>query len=328
MTGPTVAERGWLVALAGTAAIPLATLGGSSCIIPDKGIVLSANCGARWCATAEFAEALAEEDDEIIQVQQAQPDGTTGWVTACICMNPADDLVLQSGAPQLQYELLRNQVLDSARQACLDAAIANGLEPDPPYPFDEQLEPSCYEAVTSIFRDGCCALLDTECGGVSSCLADPTGTGGGPGDAEGSTTDPGPDSADTTGADSSTGQMSSLEPFYAEVSCVERTCRIGQPLIDAMLSAPEAVLAEGTSLRFVREGDAVQGLVVEGVGRDTLAARLGLRDGDVLLDVEGLPLTTEAELLEVVTLAYEAEALSVRVRRDHAMISWRLVRQR
>src|SRR5690606_40523158 len=69
-------------------------------------------------------------------------------------------------------------------------------------------------------------------------------------------------------------------------------------------------------------------LVVEGVGRDTLAARLGLRDGDVLLEVDGMPLTSEAELLEVVTLAYEAEALSVRVRRDDRVLTWASHRDR
>ncbi|MCX4241344.1 hypothetical protein [Paraliomyxa miuraensis] len=301
----------------------VASLLGSSCIIPDEGIVGSVYCGARWCATAEFAEAL--QNDSIVQVQETQSDGTTGWVTRCICMTPAEDAVLQTGAPQLQYELLRAQIIDATRQACLDVAIANGLEPDPPYPFDEWLEPSCYEAVTTVFHDGCCSLLSTECGGQSACHDD--ATAGEPSTGGGVTT--APDTADTTAAaDSSTGDMSSLEPFYAEVSCSGTTCRIGQPLIDAMLSSPEAVLAEGTSLSFFPTGGPPLGLRLHGVEPDNLAGRLGFHDGDLVLRVAHLPLTTEAELLDALALAQDLDDLTLLVLRDGTTHERRFLRQR
>jgi hypothetical protein len=306
MSGLDVNElRGW--AIGGLAvSLGLCMVSGTSCVIPDHGIVALVDCGARWCATAEFAEALTESGD-VVQVQEPQADGSSGWVTACVCMPPADDAVLLAGAPQIQYELLRNQILDAARQACLDAAITNGYDPDPPYPFDEQLEPSCYEAVTTIARDGCCKMLNADCGTSNSCDPDPDATDGGA-----STTADAPDSADST-----TGAMSSLAPFYAEISCTADTCRIGQPLLDAIVAAPELFLAEGTSLRFASTaaGQPV-GLELQGVAPDTLAGHLGLRDHDVLLRVDDLPLTTELELLAAATHAQAAEHLTVLVRRD------------
>lgn len=317
MTAPMVTEHKSFVVLAVTTAAILAGSSGTSCIIPDHGIVALVDCGASWCATAELAEAL-DLFDNVVQVQEPQPDGTSGWVTACVCMTPADDLILRAGDPPLQYELLRNQIIDAARQACLDTAIASGLDPDPPYPLDEQLDPSCYEAVTEIFRDGCCKRLNSECGTNNSCDADLDPTDG-EAPAINETFTSGIDSADTTAApDSSSGDMSSLEPYYVEISCTADTCRIGQPLIDAVLAAPELLLAEGTSLRFVGaegQGRAI-GLELQGVAPDTLAGHLGLRDGDVLLRVGELPLTTEAEVLEAASFVQGAEEITVLVRRD------------
>ena len=316
MTGPMADETPRWSAAGVTLMFGLLTVSSISCIIPDHGIVALVDCGARWCATAELAEALADNGD-IIQVQVPQPDGTTGWVTECVCMTPADDLVVLAGDPPVQYDILRTQVINATRQACLDAAIDNGFDPDPPHPLDEQLEPSCYEAVTAIFRDGCCKMLNADCGTNDSCDGDPTD-----GDPATTTTDA-PDSADTTASDASTGEMSSLEPFYAEITCTADTCRIGQPLIDAILAAPELLLAEGTSLRF-----ASRGLELQGVASDTLAGHLGLRDRDVLLRVDGLPLTTEAELLAAATHAQSADRLTVLVLRAGTTHERHLLRAR
>jgi hypothetical protein len=57
------------------------------------------------------------EGSGVVQVQEPQPDGTSGWVTACVCMTPADDLILRAGEPPLQHELLRTQVVDAARHS-------------------------------------------------------------------------------------------------------------------------------------------------------------------------------------------------------------------
>jgi hypothetical protein len=321
MIDPTKAEHPLLLPALASSFL-LVTLSGSSCIIPDHGIVALVDCGARWCATADFAEALNEVGD-IFPIQEPQPDGTSDWVTECICMTPADDQVLQAGAPFMQYELLRNQVLDAARQACLDAAIANDLDPDPPFPLDDLLDPSCYEAVTTVFRDGCCKRLNTECGGINTCDADPDPTEGDP-PATTSLTSPTSDSADST-----TGEMSSLEPFYAEISCTADTCRIGQPLIDAILAAPEILLAEGTSLRFASStAGRPLGLELLDVAPDTLAGHLGLRDHDILLRIADLPLTTQAELFEAATFAQSADHLTVLIHRNGTTLARHFVRTR
>jgi hypothetical protein len=316
MTAPMEAERPLLLPALASAFL-LVTLSSSSCIIPDHGIVALVDCGARWCATAELAEALGEQN-AIVQIQEPQPDGTSDWVTECVCMTPADDQVLQAGAPFMQYELLRNQVLDAARQACLDAAIANQLDPDPPFPLDDLLEPSCYEAVTTVFRDGCCKRLNTECGGVNSCDADLDPTEGDP-----------PATTTSDSADSTTGEMSSLEPFYAEITCAADTCLIGQPLIDAIVAAPELLLAEGTSLRFASTAAGRPlGLELLDVAPDTLAGQLGLREHDILLRVGDLPLSTQAELFEAATFAQAAEEITVLVQRNGAMHLRHFVRAR
>jgi hypothetical protein len=317
MTVPTMTERGCLVVLAITTVAILGSLSGTSCIIPDHGIVALVDCGAKWCATAELAEALGPNEN-IVQVQEPQPDGSSNWVTECICMTPADDQVLQAGAPFMQYELLRNQILDAARQACLDAAIASDFDPDPPFPLDDLLEPSCYEAVTTVFRDGCCKRLNTECGGVNSCDADLDPTEGDP-----------PATTTSDSADSTTGEMSSLEPFYAEISCTADTCRVGQSLIDAILAAPELLLAEGTSLRFASTAAGRPlGLELRDVAPDTLAGRLGLREHDILLRVGDLPLTSQVELLEAAAFAQAAEQLTVLVQRNGATHVRHFVRAR
>lgn len=316
MTDLMASRRGsFLVATLALAAVGATS--GTSCIIPDRGIVALVDCGVRWCSTAVAAEALNQAGGAT-QIQAPQPGGTTDWVTGCVCMTPAEDLVLRDQAPLMQYDLLRNQILDAARQACIDQAIANGLEPDPLPPEDAALDPSCTEAVTTIFRDGCCSMRNDICGTNASCDADPDPTDGESGpfataEGEGS-------GADSTGADGSTGEMSSLEPFYAEVSCVGTTCRVGHALIDAIVSNPEAVLAEGTSLSFTtdRTGKVV-GLELRGVERNNLAGRLGLREGDVVLRVDELPLTREAELWTAAERAYRSERVTVTVLRNGAV---------
>jgi hypothetical protein len=298
---------------------------GSSCIIPDHGIVALVDCGIRWCATAEYAKALNEFDNPV-DVQEPQPDGTVTWVTECLCMTPDDDLVLRAGAPTMQHDLLRNRVLDAARQACLDRAIANHLDPDPPPPLDAVLEVTCTEAVTTLFRDGCCGLRSDLCGGsTQSCDADPT-DGEEPGPFTPSSEGPG--GLDSTDGGSTEGSLSSLAPLYAEVACDGSTCAIGQPLVDALLHAPEAVLAEGTSLTFVSRQGTVIGMELRGVEPDTLAGHLGLRDGDVLVRVGGRPIRNEAELLAAADEAMRADDLTVELRRDERTLVRRFVRAR
>jgi len=292
-----------------------------SCIIPDHGIVALVDCGARWCASAPFAEAL-NTNGERIQVQQANPDGSTGWVVQCRCMTPDEDLVLLNASPHLQYELLRSQIVDGTREACIDVAIANDLDPDPPVGNDEILDPDCYEAVTSIYRDGCCTITSDQCGGSNSCDGPDTG---GP-DTGGPDTDPGDP---TDGADDTTGEgaLPPLDPFYDHIACDGTTCHIGQPLIDALLANPEAALAEGTSLTL-HPIAAPTGLRLHGVEPGGLAHLLGLREGDQILRIDGLPLTTQTELFDAAAHAYEADAVTISLRRGRATHDRHFVRVR
>jgi hypothetical protein len=225
----------------------------------------------------------------------------------------ADDL-RRLMVPSLASIILGGAVTGTS---CLDRAIANQLDPDPPPPQDAALDVTCTEAVTTVFRDGCCNLRNDLCGGsTQSCDADPT--------TEGSS---GAGNLDSTGGDSTEGLVPSLEPFYAEVSCEGTTCTIGQPLIDALLRSPEAVLAEGTSLAFVSSQGAVIGMELRGVEATNLAGRLGLRDGDVLTRVGSLPVRNEAELFAAAEWAMRTHDLTVALLRDERSLLRRFVRE-
>ena len=331
MTNAMAGELRQLMMPAMAAAILGSAAAGISCIIPDRGIVALVDCGVRWCATAEYAQALNGAGNPV-DVQQPQPDGSSDWVTECVCMTPDDDLVLLAGAPTMQYDLLRNQVLDATRKACLDQAIANDLDPDPPPPQDQFLEVTCTEAVTTIFRNGCCKLRNDLCGGsTQACDADPDPTEGGePGPfvpVTGGSGESGESGLDSTGGDGG-GATPSLEPFYAEAKCSGTTCTIGQPLIDAIVSSPEAVLAEGTSLAFVSTRGVVIGMELRGVEARNLAGRLGLRDGDVILRVGEMTLRDEAEVLAAAEWAAGVDEVTVVLLRDGARHERTFVRGR
>ena len=319
MTNAMAGELRRLMAPAMAAAILGSAAAGASCIIPDHGIVALVDCGVRWCSTAEYAKAL-DGDSNPVDVLEPQPDGSSDWVTECVCLTPDEDLVLRAEAPAMQYELLRNQVLDAARKACLDQAIANDLDPDPLPPEDASLEVTCTEAVTTIVRNGCCKLRNDLCGGTTqACDADldPTDAEE-PGPLAPVTGDAGESSEsglDSTGGDGG-GAAPSLEPFYAEATCRGTTCTIGPALIDAIVRSPEAVLAEGTSLAFVSSQGVVLGMELRGVEAGNLAGRLGLRDGDVIVRVGELRLRDEAEVLAAVEWAASIDEVRVVLLRD------------
>ncbi len=289
-----------------------------SCIIPDHGIVTLVDCGTRWCADAPFAKAF-NQNEQAVEVQQANPDGTTGWVTHCLCMTHEQDATLQTAFPHLQYELLRDQILDATRQKCIDVAVNNGLDPDPPIGDDAALEPDCYEAVATVYRDGCCAMRSDECGGVLTCDA---------GGTSGQSTDAGSDdSSGSASADDTTteGTLDSLAPYYHHIDCAGSTCIIGQPLIDALLQNPGAALAEGTSLAF-HPPRAPTGLRIQGIEPGGLADQLGLHEGDHILRIDDHTVTDEASLLTAAAHAYAADEVTVILLRDATPHERRFIR--
>lgn len=81
-------------------------------------------------------------------------------------------------------------------------------------------------------------------------------------------------------------------------------------------TAPEAALAEGTSLTFVSVEGKVVGLELRGVEPGNLAGRLGLRERDVVLRVDGLPLGSMEEVMAAVERAQRVQRVTVTVLRD------------
>ena len=81
MTDAMAGELRRLVVPGVAAAILGSTVAGASCIIPDHGIVALVDCGVRWCATAEYAQAL-NGDGIPVDVQQPQTAARIGSPSA------------------------------------------------------------------------------------------------------------------------------------------------------------------------------------------------------------------------------------------------------
>ena len=120
--------------------------------------------------------------------------------------------------------------------------------------------------------------------------------------------------------------MSSLEGLYGEVRCTGTTCAVGPRLVDAVLSSPEAVLAEGTSFAVARRDGRAVGLEARGVDEGGLAWRLGLREGDVIVQVGGMAVRSEAEVMAAAAWAMETEKVVVVIVREGVRIERVIVR--
>lgn len=65
MTDRMASRRGGMLVSALVLALMAGAASSTSCIIPDHGIVALVDCGVRWCATAEYAEALNDASNPV-----------------------------------------------------------------------------------------------------------------------------------------------------------------------------------------------------------------------------------------------------------------------
>ena len=73
---------------------------------------------------------------------------------------------------------------------------------------------------------------------------------------------------------------------------------------------------DNARLRFKKKAGRVVGLIFTGVKPGSLADALMFHNGDIVTAVDGLPVTTESELLDAATAVFDAEDVLVTVRRD------------
>lgn len=89
---------------------------------------------------------------------------------------------------------------------------------------------------------------------------------------------------------------------------------IHRPGLDGMLGDP-GLLARSARMVPAREGDAFVGFKVFGIRSGSVPAALGLKNGDLLRTVNGLPLTNPQQALEAYTRLRKASAVMLELTR-------------
>ena len=94
-------------------------------------------------------------------------------------------------------------------------------------------------------------------------------------------------------------------------------CLVSQTLIDALLDNPRFLLDDSTRLvQHTNTSGQAAGMAFTGVSDGSIADRLGFADGDVILDIEGLPFIDESDFLAVALEIYDASTVTMTVDRN------------
>jgi len=104
-------------------------------------------------------------------------------------------------------------------------------------------------------------------------------------------------------------------PFGDQIRKIdETTFEVDRRLVTQLLARPEAI--KGARVRPVQNPDESVGFRFYAVSRTSLAAALGLRNGDVVSAVNGMEFTSPDRLLEIYGKVRELDRLSVTVSRS------------
>lgn len=98
--------------------------------------------------------------------------------------------------------------------------------------------------------------------------------------------------------------------------------RVTRSGLDAALAEPSA-LARSARIIPAREGDAFVGFKLYGVRPQSIVAALGLKNGDLLRTVNGLPLATPQQALEAYTALRNAPSFALELTRGGAPLTLR-----
>lgn len=108
------------------------------------------------------------------------------------------------------------------------------------------------------------------------------------------------------------------------VVCGDGGCRIRRSFLTSVLHEP-TLLGHPTRVREIRERQGVEGLQIRGVFPGSLPDLLGLRSGDTILSIDGLPTRTTAELAAVARALDRVGAFTMTVDRHgirHTLRHW------
>lgn len=112
--------------------------------------------------------------------------------------------------------------------------------------------------------------------------------------------------------------------LQAEVSIVDGETVVSDALISAALADPVGLLEDGTTATQVSDARGTpRGFEITGVHADNLGGVLGLRDGDVIVAINGQATATLDDLLALGLILLEVERTSVLIERGEDTIELR-----
>ncbi len=260
------------------------------CIIPDKGIVVFVPdpCGEQWAAQAVGAIGYNGLEDEA-----DIKDADNHWLSKKYCFTPAQAEQLTDPQSEL-YQSMLNDIIE----ICHERAIELTLGDD-----------NCAEVADVVFLGGCSP--------AEGCPSE--------GDDEVGTEDTETDETDTeeTGTDDGpgVGDFSALD-LTDEVDYVAGEYVVSQLLIDTALADPVGLSNDGTIAKQVFDSTAAPyGFEIDGVGVDNLGDVLGLQNGDIVTEINGMPTRTYDELVLVTLRLLSANTATVLVERGSSSVT-------
>lgn len=221
-----------------------------------------------------------------------------------------------------QTALLRNQLLTLAQADCIGIAMVNNYTNYNCDPFSMDFEETGFEEIFQLVGEQCQQAIQNGLEGTplkkGAVCPDMPADSAGP-DTTSTTTD-GDTDTDTLIPTTGGGlQAMAAGELDAMISCDEDACHVSQTLIDTLLTNPDVLLNDPTRLRQeVKKGE-VLGMKFTGVSAGSLADRLGFKNGDVIVAVDGLPFRTPEEFIAVAAAIFDADEVTVTTQRDHKL---------
>ncbi|MBZ5715904.1 PDZ domain-containing protein [Nannocystis pusilla] len=232
------------------------------------------------------------------------------------CFDVEDDELLdEADDNDPEYQTLRNALLVKAQEDCVEKSAGfNNVKCDP---FDQEFD---LEWILQATPNVACNLPNTY---QSSCPSPGTATEGEtstttestPTTTESTPTTTGSTPTTTTGAD----PCAALE-LSAWISCSGTTCQVSQDLIDTLGAEPTLLFCDHARLYPKVVSSVVVGMYLDEVRPGGLAGMLGFQEDDVIIAVEGLPFTSEADFAAIALEISDADEVTVTVERGMSTI--------
>lgn len=268
-------------------------VGVGACIIPDKDIVVivSDPCGEEWAVQTVGAYGY---DTSGLKVPIKAPNEQ--WISQNYCLNEAQGAQMVDPTSDLASELLFHIALVcQARATEMDVV---------------DTDQTCTTKANIAYIGECQQPS-------AGCEEPPAETGG-------------EETGGTGGTDETSGSFTDFGSLdlHVEIQFSRGEYLVSEHLIATALADPLGLSFDGTSLKqVIDESGESQGFAVGGVASGNLGMFLGLRNGDVLMAIDGQPTRSFEQLLQVGSRLLELDHATVTILRAGSIVSLRYRRQ-